>query len=315
MGAWGPGIYQNDTSEDVKCYFMDQLHQGKNAREITDALMESYKEIRDDKQEQQDFWCALADVQWKMGRLLPDVKANAMLHLNEEELLLDWEYSSDRNKRNRKKTLLELRERLSTPQPEEKKVSRYRLYHCPWKIGDVFALPLGDGIKSELSLCGQYLLIEKIETKKWHPGHDIPVVYLKITQKKSIPKTKEEYETLDYVKIEEIRVRNLPPADDNEPELVRNMRCSLDERGILNAFRIALITTSKRVIPKELQYIGNFQELQHPHKEYIPFWEESILSLFWNELAEKASDFIAQGGAGAVRRTVDGVVSSINPNA
>lgn len=292
MGAWGPGIYQNDTSQDVKTFFMDQLRRGKDTREITDALLQLFKELQSEEQEYQNFWCALADVQWRMGRLLPDVKANAMLCLNPKEFLLDWEFSSVKNKQRREKVLQELRGRLSSPQPEEKKVSTYRLFCCPWELGDVFGLPLGDRTKPESGLNDHCLLIEKIGTKIWHPGHEIPVVYLKIAQNNAIPKTREEYEKLDYLKTDEIRASRILPSSDSEPEMVRNMRDCVDERGLLNVFRIALITTSKRVIPKDLQFIGSFQGLEHPNKEYIPYWEESIRSLFWHELAEKVSDFV-----------------------
>jgi len=271
---------------------MDQLHRGKDTKEITNALLDLFKELQSDEQEHQNFWCALADVQWRMGRLLPDVKANAMSSLNPKEFLLDWQFSSAKNKQSREKILQELRERLSSPQPEEKKVSTYRLFHCPWKPGDVFLLPLGDGVRPEARLWDHSLLIEMICTRTWHPGHEIPVVYLKLTHNDSIPKTREEYEKLDYLKTDEIRAGRILPASDNEPEMVRNMRNCVDERGLLNVFRIALITKSKHSIPKDLQYIGNFQGLEHPNKEYIPYWEESIRSLFWKELAEKVADYV-----------------------
>lgn len=42
----------------------------------------------------------------------------------------------------RKQVLNELRKKLNTLQPPEKKVSQYRLYHCQWKVGDMYAYQL-----------------------------------------------------------------------------------------------------------------------------------------------------------------------------
>ena len=35
-----------------------------------------------------------------------------------------------------------LRTKLLSPQPPEKKVSKYRLYKCTWQVGDVYAYRL-----------------------------------------------------------------------------------------------------------------------------------------------------------------------------
>ena len=39
MGAWGLKIYQDDIAEDVKFYYMDQLHRGKTGEIITQELI------------------------------------------------------------------------------------------------------------------------------------------------------------------------------------------------------------------------------------------------------------------------------------
>ena len=291
MGTWGPGIYQNDTSADVKDYFVNQLHLGKSTREITDALTQKYDDKLTTKQEQQDFWCALADVQWKMGRLLPNVKDKAMAYLGGNQALLDWQFASSTERRKRFKTLQELSERLSSQQPEEKKISKYRLYHCPWAVGDVFGLPLWEENKENVKISKQFLLIEKVGTTSWYPGHEIPVVYLKITHNQSIPNTKDEYEQLDYIKLQELKADlRFLPVSDNEPDAIKNMRNSVDQDWKLSVFRVALITTSKRIIPKDIQFVGNFQTTKHPIKEYIPDWEVNIPAKYWSEIDDVVSN-------------------------
>ena len=79
MSIWGPGLYQNDVSDDVKSYFRDQLHRGKNTSQITLELMKSFQEELKDPDDGPNFWMALADVQWDMGRLLPEVREKQAL--------------------------------------------------------------------------------------------------------------------------------------------------------------------------------------------------------------------------------------------
>ena len=75
MGAWGAGLYENDTALDVKDEFEKLFNDGKSVQEITDGLTAEFESIMDCTDEAPLFWLALADTQWKFGVLLPDVKA------------------------------------------------------------------------------------------------------------------------------------------------------------------------------------------------------------------------------------------------
>ncbi len=72
MGTWGVKLYENDTALEVKERF-DDLRKGKNVRQITDALIDEYSEELNDEYDAPNFWFALADMQWNLGQLLPDV--------------------------------------------------------------------------------------------------------------------------------------------------------------------------------------------------------------------------------------------------
>ena len=78
MGAWGPGLYQDDVALDVRDYYKDQLHRGKEGEQITQELIEQNSDMLEDPDDGPVFWFALADVQWKMGRLEDMVKKNAL---------------------------------------------------------------------------------------------------------------------------------------------------------------------------------------------------------------------------------------------
>ena len=289
MSIWGPGLYQNDVSDDVKRYFRDQLHRGKNAEQITKELMNSCREIISDQDDRPNFWLALADVQWDMGRLLPEVKEQALTCLSDGSALLPWQDAPKKEYAKRKQVLEKLAEKLNTPQPPEKKVSQYKLYQCPWKVGDVFAFPLESEKAKNIGLAGGWILLEKAGEIIWHPGHRIPAMYAKLFAGDAFPATLEEYEHLAYIKHSywrfDMSLFRVPDPSDqsNDANRIR----SVDENGYLSEYRFAMITTSKRVIPKKLVYVGNFAGAKHPAKDYVSQWDVEIQAYFWKDLEEK----------------------------
>ena len=155
MGTWGVNLYQDDTALDVKEEYKYKLHMGKTNEEATEEIIEENQDLIEDIEEQSLFWFVLADTQWNLGRLEEYVKNEALKYI---ELGTDLERWKDDTKlyEKRRKVLEKLREKLLTPQPEEKKISKYRIYKCEWKIGDVFAYKL----KSE------YAKQNKLEKRK-----------------------------------------------------------------------------------------------------------------------------------------------------
>lgn len=84
-----------------------------------------------------------------------------------------WEHENLKMSEKRKQVLNELWKKLNTLQPPEKKVSQYRLYHCQWKVGDMYAYQLEGEYAKERGLNGKYLLFYKIAESIWWPGHVI----------------------------------------------------------------------------------------------------------------------------------------------
>lgn len=289
MSIWGSGIYQNDVSDDVRSYFRDQLHRGKDATQITTELLDSFREEITDSDDRPNFWLALADVQWDMGRLLPEVKSNAMACLSDGSALLPWAGLSSRELTKRKRVLEKLTEKLNTPQPTEKKVSQYRLYQCPWKIGDVFALPLESEQANTLGLEGGWLLLEKVGERVWHPGHHVPEMYAKLFVGPVFPGTLDEYKQLEYIKISstwyDLSLFSCPDSSD-QSNYANRIR-SIDENGYLSEYRFKMITTSQRVIPQNLIFVSNFSGTTHPAKEFVSQFDADIKAYSWKELEEK----------------------------
>lgn len=163
----------------------------------------------------------------------------------------------------RKKVLENLRDKLNSPMPPEKKISRYRLYKCEWKIGDTFAYPLDTEIWKGNKYYNHYLIMQKIKEADWWPGHIIPVVRIKITENEMLPNSAEEIESLKYIII---------------------MGRQGNEK---NNYMIALGNTSKQIIPKKLIYIGNYDVFKSPKDEEEVDFHNTFIFSRWKDLDER----------------------------
>ena len=199
MGTWGPKLYQDDVAEEVRDYYKDQLRKGKKGKEITQDLVKQNEETLSDSDDAPIFWFALADTQWSLGRLEDFVKEKALYYIREGSDMKRWETDGPKNAEIRKKVLSELEQKLLLPQPPKKKIVQYHLYKCGWKVGDVFAYRLESNYANEKGIDGCYLLIQKVDEYIFHPGHVIPIVYVKITKHDKLPTNAKEYNSLEYV--------------------------------------------------------------------------------------------------------------------
>ena len=155
MGAWGPKLYQDDIAQDVRDTYKDRLRRGKTTKEITEELIEEYSGEIEDIDDGPIFWFALADIQWDYGRLLPEVKENAIKWIEDGSDIRRWEEEGTAKEvKVRKEVLEKLKNKLESPMPEEKKVSQYRLYKCQWKIGDVYAYKMNSEYAKERGFYG-----------------------------------------------------------------------------------------------------------------------------------------------------------------
>ena len=117
MGSWGAELYQNAIAKDVHDRFTSQLHKGKSAAEVTEDLIESYASAINDSDDAPIFWFALADTQWDMACLLPQVKKEALKWLAKGSDIARWEEEDPDQADARAKILKELEEKLSSPSP------------------------------------------------------------------------------------------------------------------------------------------------------------------------------------------------------
>lgn len=74
------------------------------------------------------------------------------------------------------------------------------------------------------------------------------------------------------------------PKEDVEEKSKLNYE--MDEYGFLPQYRLRLLNTSKRVIPKKLIYVGNFPNAVRPRKEFIPHVKINIGTISWKQFDE-----------------------------
>lgn len=172
MGTSGSKLFNDDLANDVRGDYLDSLRRGKENLQATDYIIERYMDSLSEEEEP-IFWFALADTQWEYGRLEPRIKEKAKYFLDHP---YPYEWKNEELADKWSKTLEQLKEKLNTPQPEEKKISKYRLYRCEWRLGDVFAYQFHGDYSKEANVYGKYIVFRKIAETTYWPGHIIPIV-------------------------------------------------------------------------------------------------------------------------------------------
>ena len=292
MGAWGTGLYQDDVALDVRDEYKDKLHRGKTDKEVTEEMIDESQYMVDGEDDTAIFWFALADTQWNMGRLEERVKEQALKYIESGIDLKRWEEEGNlKNLEKRKKVLEELKKKLLLPQPEKKKVGQYRIHKCEWKLGDTFAYKLESEYAKEKGLYGRYLIIIKVDEGTWWPGHIIPIVRVKITKDEVIPKTESEINKLEYIQINCTKYKDrFDGRDASIPleEQIAGRSFETDEYGLLPRYMASMIITSKSMLKKnELKYLGNYQNIIPPVKEFIPLHKLCISTIMWQNLEKE----------------------------
>ena len=177
MGAWGTGLYQDDDTCDIKEEYLTYLRIGMSNEEALEELIECNEELIEDEEIGPLFWLALADTQWKYGRLTKEVKEKALEVINSGKDLERWEEDKKLYEK-RKKVLEELKERLNTKQPKEKKIRKMTFTRPNWKVGDILLYQILNEKLKNHKWYGKYVLLKVMGTKKYNIGSlDMDIYY------------------------------------------------------------------------------------------------------------------------------------------
>ncbi len=150
MGAWGPEIFQNDTSSDVRDTFRDLVGWGYSPAEATAHLL---NEFGDDP----DVWLALAVTQWKRGWLQESVKAKALQVIDSGEDVQRYSENAKLTK-NRTNVLAKTRALLESPQPAAKPLPKRKRFKETngWAVGELISFQMSSGKYVVFRVCGHY---------------------------------------------------------------------------------------------------------------------------------------------------------------
>ena len=158
MGAWGSKLYANDTTCDVRDTYLDFLQDQLSNKESYEKTLDKYIEYIGDDEEPL-FWFALAETQWKVGRLMPAVKENA-LHWIEKSTDRNFFPGHPFNVAIWNKELLNLKDKLNSTMRSEKRIEKLELN--PWRINDVYAYQFHKDESRDAGIFGKYMLMQKI---------------------------------------------------------------------------------------------------------------------------------------------------------
>lgn len=163
MGAWGPAIFSNDITCDVRDSYIERLAVGMSDEDAEQQTIDEYQDELPEK------WIALAVTEWKKGRLTENVKTNAIAAIGEELSCLDnWKASMQAK---RKRALLAAVDMLHSAMPPRRKVGMPSwAWKCPWSVGDVLRYKiLYPGAEFE-AFIGKYVLFQVVKISETPPN-------------------------------------------------------------------------------------------------------------------------------------------------
>lgn len=257
MGAWGSSLYANDTTRDVRDTYMEFLKDQLSNQEAYNKTVELLGDYMNDADEAPLFWYALADTQWQVGRLTPEVKEKALDWIKKRGGIELWKESKN-GSLGWQKTLDKLQTRLETEQRKEKKIPK-RIDQNLWDIGDVYAYQFHTEESKKHGAFGMYMVLQKLAEDNFSSKGD------KVMRVHVFDKLFNNVPTLDEIK----NVRLLPL---DFPASTRNLYMST-----------WLMLNKKQEYPdRNLTFIGNILPPQnkarghelysHAHWDAIESW-------------------------------------------
>ena len=162
MGAWSTALYGNDCTEDVRDIYLEYLKKQYSNEEAYQKTYEEFEEVMGTDEEAL-FWYAMAETQWKVGRLMPEVKEKALNFIAEKGGSELWEEVPNKLAK-WENTLQKTKEKIESSMPPEKNFRPpAHFVRNPWNLGDVYAYQFHtEEIVGEQGLLGKYILFQKV---------------------------------------------------------------------------------------------------------------------------------------------------------
>ncbi len=255
MGTWGTRLYDDDVALDVKETYQMKLEEGKNKEQALNEILTEFDWAMDDEIDSEIFWIALADTLLTSNNLSYWIRNKALDEIKKGKSLAIWkEQATKQEYEARNREIQKIKENLQNTLYLKNNPN----YKGKWEIGDVYAYRIEGKETREDE--GRYLLFRIIDETEWIRGK-VPITYIQITEKNKLPTEKNELEKLEYI-------------------IMRNFE------NVRYGYRTVIESTSKRTIPEKLIYIGNYQNIQPPQKEYIQELPVEMELCLWKRVNE-----------------------------
>src|SRR6476659_2785786 len=125
MGAWGTGIFANDTAADVRAEFRDKIGDGMSPTAARKALLQDLKPALADSDDGPIIWLTLAATQLECHCLEELVRTKALAIIDAGGDIERWrETGKPGLVRGLKAVRARLRAKLAKPQPKSKTPAR-----------------------------------------------------------------------------------------------------------------------------------------------------------------------------------------------
>lgn len=164
VGAWGPGIFSNDTASEVRGDFREMLEDGLSAEEATTKLVQRWGPLLEDRDTATNFWTGLAAAQFELGRLLSHVRDTTVALIDAGGDLELWADTGPTGPR--EAALRKLKTQLLGPQKAPVKVRPPVKVFSPLEAGQFVGWKLPDG---------REIFLDVLWVQQWRGG-SFPIV-------------------------------------------------------------------------------------------------------------------------------------------
>ena len=147
MGAWGTAISSNDTYADIYADFFELYNDGFTVEEISTKLIADNQEIINDKDDQNNFWFALAKAKWECKQLDKNLFERIKKIIESGADLETWRLLDANNKdlEKRKKALDKFLADLQTERTKAKSRKKKIIRQPIFEKGDCLTFKLENG--------------------------------------------------------------------------------------------------------------------------------------------------------------------------
>ena len=161
MGTWSTKLYGNDTTSDVRDTYIEYLRNTVNDEDAYRMTCDEFHELMGTDEEAL-FWFALADTQWKYGRLMASVKNNALNFISKFRNTIS-EQLSEKQIASWQRVLENLTSQLTSQMPPYRKILPQRMFvRNPWNVGDTYTYSFHSQKSQNCGLYGKYIVFQKI---------------------------------------------------------------------------------------------------------------------------------------------------------